>query len=98
MISGGGEAAFLACETCGEKIVGQDDGIVVFHESAPRTKSGDVSVIHRAGCETDRTQALRWQDLELFLRDVLANTQIDLAATERRINEPDGLGDVGLHR
>ena len=98
MVSGGGEAVFLACATCGEKIVGQADGIVVFHESAPHTKSGDVSVIHKARCETDRTRALRWQDLELFLRDVLANTQIDLAATERRINEPDGLRDFGLHR
>ena len=98
LLSGGGAATFVACDTCGDKIQGQHDGIVVFHEASDHRKSGGIMVIHKGRCETPDTQRLRWQDLEIFLRDVVLNTKIDLAETEKRISGPDGLASWGLHK
>jgi hypothetical protein len=93
----GGSANFIACDTCAQKIQGQEDGIVVFHEDAQHVKDGNISVIHKGRCETAGTRGLRWEDLEIFLRDVVLNTKIDLAKTESRIRGTDGLTSWGLH-
>jgi len=93
-ITGGGTAVFLACATCGEKIVGQDAGIVVFDRAVDGTRTGSFTAIHKSTCETAETSALPWQDLDTFLRDVVLNTQIDLEETERKIGK---LADFGLH-
>ncbi len=96
---GGGTATFIACDTCGAKIVGPNDGIVVFDQVAgpPYDRTGGVLAIHKGRCETTETQRLPWQDLDVFLRDIVLNTRIDLAATEQRISGPDGLRSWGLH-
>lgn len=97
LLSGGGAATYIACDTCGQKIQGQQDGIVVFHQDAQHVKDGNFSVIHKGRCDTGSTKGLRWEDLEIFLRDVVLNTKIDLASTEARISGTDGLASWGLH-
>lgn len=93
----GGAANFIACDTCAQKIQGQEDGIVVFHEDAQHVKDGNISVIHKGRCETAGTRGLGWVDLGVFLRDVVLNTKIDLAKNESRISGTDGLASWGLH-
>lgn len=75
LLSGGGAATFVACDTCGQKIQGQEDGIVVFHLDSKGQKTGDFAVIHKGRCETPETQKEQWEDLEIFLRDILLNTK-----------------------
>ena len=48
-------------------------------------------------CETAATRFLGWQDLDIFLRDIVLNARVDLVATEDRISGPDGLKEWGLH-
>jgi hypothetical protein len=48
-------------------------------------------------CETSETRPLSWQDLDVFLRDVVGNAQIDLEETERRISGPGGSSEFGFH-
>ncbi len=97
LLSGGGAATFIACSTCGVKIQGQNDGIVVFREDGEHRTTGEVMIIHKGRCETAQTQQLPWQDLDIFLRDIVLNTGVDLAQTEERISGPDGLASWGLH-
>lgn len=97
LLSGGGAATFIACSTCGGKVQGQDDGIVVFIEDEQHRKTGDIMVIHKGRCDTTQTRQFRWQDLDIFLRDVILNTKVDLGLTERRISGPNGLAAWGLH-
>lgn len=97
LLSGGGTATFIACDTCGLKIQGQEEGIVVFHMRPDGRKRGDFAVIHKGRCETEETKRGRWQDLAIFLRDIVLNSQIDLAAAEARVSGPDGLASWGLH-
>ena len=98
MAFGAGEATFLVCDTCGEPVKGQQDANVVFLEDSDRNETGEIKVIHKQGCETPQTQRLRWQDLDLFLRDVVMNARMDLGETEARITADGGLADFGLHR
>ena len=93
MMGGGGFAPFIVCDTCGDRIVGQQAGIVVFD----RELVGPVRAIHRGACETEVTRSLSWQDLDLFLRNIARNAGINSDETGRRINEPGGLADYGLH-
>lgn len=92
-----GIGAVIACDTCGEKIVGQDAGIVVFESDAEGKRAGTFRTIHKVKCETSETRPLSWQDLDVFLRDVVGNAQIDLEETERRISGPGGSSEFGFH-
>jgi hypothetical protein len=96
-LSGGGSSTYIACDTCGEKIQGQQDGIAVFHKDAQNVKDGKISVIHKGRCDTAETKRLPWDDLELFLREVVLNAQIDLRKAENRVSGTDGLASMGLN-
>jgi hypothetical protein len=96
---GGAIVTFVACETCGKKIDRHAPGIVVFRDGEPGEDGHRrASAIHKGACDTAATRELPWQDLDIFLRDIVMNAGIDLAVTEARINEPGGLREMGLHR
>lgn len=90
-------ATFIACDACGEKIIGQDVGIVVFEVDADGKDAGTFKTVHKKTCDTREMRLLRWQSLDVFLRDVVGNAGIDLAETERRISGPGGSSEFGLH-
>ena len=93
LLGGGGHAPFLVCDTCGQKIQGQDAGIVVFPADPDGHRTGAVVAVHKGACDVVDGQ---WSDLEIFLRDLTRNARIDLAKTEERINGDGGLRPWGL--
>ena len=92
----GGIAPFIACDACGEKIIGQHAGMVLFETDAEGKRAGTFKTMHTK-CEARETGPLPWLSLDVFLRDVVGNAEIDLEETERGISGPGGSSEFGLH-
>lgn len=90
---GGGIAPFIICDVCGDKVIGQHDGMVMFVEDNYGHRTGDLRILHKGRCDVLKTTTpWGWLPLDVFLRDIIGNAQIDLNVTEARIRDAKGFG------